>query len=101
MMKHDEAKIVRFEGVEIANREKPDLIVMDLKMPEMNGFEATEKLRSKLETAVIPIIMLTAETDKESELKGFDVGADDYVTKPFDKEKLLARIKMLLKRSRR
>ena len=74
---------------------------MDVIMPGMNGFEATKILRSKLETAVIPIILLillTARKNKESELKGLDAGADDYITKPFDKDKLLARIKMLLRR---
>jgi type IV pilus assembly protein PilB len=86
------------EAVECAFREKPDLVVMDVMMPEMDGLEATKILRSRLETAVIPILMLTAKKDKESELKGLDVGADDYVTKPFDKDKLLARIKMLLRR---
>jgi DNA-binding response OmpR family regulator len=67
-------------------------------MPEMNGFEATKQLRSKLQTAVIPILMLTAKRDKESELEGIDAGADDYITKPFDGDILLARIKMLLGR---
>lgn len=86
------------EAIECAFREKPDLIVMDVMMPEMDGFEATKILRSRLETAIIPILMLTAKKDKESELKGLDLGADDYVTKPFDKDKLLARIKMLLRR---
>jgi len=86
------------EAIECAFREKPDLVVIDVMMPEMDGFEATKILRSRLETAVIPILMLTAKKDKESELKGLDLGADDYVTKPFDKDKLLARIKMLLRR---
>lgn len=88
-------------GIETAAREKPDLIIMDVMMPEMNGFEATEALRSKIETAVIPVIMLTAKQDKESELTGIKAGADDYLTKPFDKEKLLARIEMLLRRKAR
>jgi len=86
------------EAVERSMREKPDLIVMDVTMPKMNGFEATKILRSKLETAVIPIILLTARTDKENELKGLDAGADDYITKPFDGDKLLARVKMLFRR---
>ena len=86
------------EAVALAVKEKPDLILMDVMMPEMDGFEATRVLRSKLETAVIPILMLTAKTDKRSELEGLDSGADDYVTKPFDKDKLLARIKILLRR---
>jgi CheY-like chemotaxis protein len=88
-------------GIEIAAREKPDLIIMDVMMPGMSGFEATETLRSRLETAVIPIVMLTAKQDKESELRGIKAGADDYLTKPFDKEKLLARIDMLLRRRAR
>jgi type IV pilus assembly protein PilB len=89
------------EAVEYAHKEKPDLTIIDVTMPKMNGFEATKKLRSKLETAVIPIILLTGRQDKESELKGFDAGADDYITKPFDADKLLARIKMLLRRRER
>ncbi len=55
-------------------------------------------MRSKLEAAVIPIMMLTARQDKVSELEGIDMSADDYETKPFDKDKLLARVKMLLRR---
>jgi len=67
-------------------------------MPTMNGFELTKRLRARLETASIPIIMLTARQDKGSELTGIDAGADDYITKPFDHDKLLSRIKMLLRR---
>ncbi|MFH2204080.1 MAG: ATPase, T2SS/T4P/T4SS family [Elusimicrobiota bacterium] len=86
------------EAVEAAVREKPDLLVMDVMMPEMDGFEATRVLRSRLQTAGIPIMLLTAMQGKEGELTGLDAGADDYVNKPFDKEKLLARVKMLLRR---
>ncbi|MDD5194565.1 MAG: type II/IV secretion system protein [Candidatus Omnitrophica bacterium] len=86
------------EAVKCAVREKPDLIIMDIMMPEMNGFEATKILRGKLETAVIPIVMLTAKKDEQSELQGLAFGADDYVVKPFDGKRLLARIKMLLNR---
>ena len=86
------------EAVELALREKPDLIIMDIMMPEMDGFEATKALKSRLETAVIPIMMLTAKKDVDSELKGIDIGADDYMTKPFDGQRLLARVKMLLRR---
>ena len=77
---------------------KPDLLVLDILMPEMDGYELTKILRSRLESVSIPIIMLTSQKDKESEIKGLDVGADDYITKPFDKDKLLARAKMLLRR---
>ncbi|MFH1379195.1 MAG: ATPase, T2SS/T4P/T4SS family [bacterium] len=86
-------------AVEYAMREKPDLIIMDVMMPEMDGFKATEMLKSKLETAVMPVIMLTAARDLNSELEGIRLGADDYMTKPCPWEKLLARIEMLLKRS--
>ena len=86
------------EALAIANRDKPDLIITDGTMPKMNGFELIKALRLRLETAVTPIIMLTARQDKDSEIKGLDVGADDYITKPFDLDKLLARVKMLLRR---
>ena len=88
------------EAIEYTYRERPNLIVIDIMMPEMNGYDAVKFLRSSLETATIPIIMLTAKQDKDSELKGLDAGADDYMTKPFDNEKLLARIRMLLRRQR-
>lgn len=87
------------EAVGMAFKEKPDLIIMDIMMPEMDGIEATRRLRKSLETASIPILMLTAKNDKQSELEGIDAGADDYLTKPFDADKLLARIKMLLRRA--
>ncbi len=86
------------EAVEIAMSKQPDLIVMDVMMPRMDGFQATRKLRSELRTASIPIAMLTAKRDSNSEVKGFDAGADDYIAKPFDGARLLARVKVLLKR---
>ncbi|MBF0123167.1 MAG: Flp pilus assembly complex ATPase component TadA [Candidatus Omnitrophica bacterium] len=89
------------EALKQVAKEKPDLIIMDVNMPVMNGLEATRALRSKLATAAIPIIMLTALKEKNDELAGLDAGADDYITKPYDKDKLLARIKMLLARSKR
>lgn len=88
------------EAVKLAYKEKPDLIITDVTMPRMHGFEVVKTLRASLETAAIPIIMLTARADKESELKGLDAGADDYLVKPFDSEKLLARLKMLLRRTK-
>jgi type IV pilus assembly protein PilB len=86
------------EAVRLVNENKPNLIIMDWMMPVIDGLAATKILRSKLETASIPIVMLTAKKDKESELSGIDAGADDYITKPFDDEKLLARVKMILNR---
>jgi two-component system chemotaxis response regulator CheB len=86
------------EAVRMVEIHKPDVVTMDIHMPKMDGFELIKQLRSRLETAVIPIIMLTARQDKDSELKGIDAGADDYIVKPFDIDKLLSRIKMLLRR---
>lgn len=88
------------KAVELVARERPDLVVMDVMMPRMNGFEAVKILRSQLVSATIPIVMLTSMADKENELKGIDLGADDYITKPFDGDKLRSRIKMLLRRSK-
>jgi type IV pilus assembly protein PilB len=86
------------EALEAAHKQEPDLIITDVTMPKMNGFELVKELRSQLQTAVIPVVMLTARQDKDSELKGLDAGADDYIMKPFDSDKLLARVKMLLRR---
>lgn len=69
---------------------KPDLIMLDVMIPEPNGIAVCEKIR---ETSGVPIFMLTALTDKEDELKGLYAGADDYITKPYDTDKILARIK--------
>jgi two-component system response regulator MtrA len=69
---------------------KPDLIMLDVMIPEPNGIEVCEKIR---ETSGVPIFMLTALTDKEDELRGLYAGADDYITKPYDTDKILARIK--------
>ncbi|MFH1092792.1 MAG: type II/IV secretion system protein [Candidatus Omnitrophota bacterium] len=86
------------EAVELAMCKQPDLIIMDVMMPRMDGFQATKKLRSQLQTASIPIALLTAKRDSNSEIQGFDAGADDYIAKPFDGARLLARVKVLLNR---
>jgi two-component system sensor histidine kinase/response regulator len=79
-----------------------DLILLDVMMPEMDGFEVCKRIRSDSNFNDLPIIFLTAQTDKESILKGFECGAQDYVTKPFDTPELLARVKthLELKNSR-
>ncbi len=71
----------------------PDLILLDVMMPEMDGFEVCKRLKHKDRTADIPIIFLTARTDSDSIVKGFNIGAVDYVAKPFKSEELLARVK--------
>ena len=73
-----------------------DLILLDLNMPGMNGFEVCKRIRSDNGMCGIPIIFLSAESERESILKGFEVGAQDYVTKPFDTRELLARVKTQL-----
>ena len=85
------------EAVELAGSENPDLIVFDLMMPRLDGLEACGKIR---EFSDVPIIMLTAKADDMDKLMGFEHGADDYLTKPFNILELKARIKALLRRSK-
>jgi cellulose biosynthesis protein BcsQ len=80
---------------------KPDLIVLDMMMPVMDGFEVCQKIRDDPAIASIPVILLTALASKEEKLHAFAVGADDYMTKPFLPDELLARIKAVLRRSSR
>ncbi|NIM10863.1 MAG: response regulator [Candidatus Aminicenantes bacterium] len=80
------------KALEMANKIWPDLILLDVIMPEMDGFQVCQELKAKAETKDIPVIFLTAKTQMEDILKGFEVGAVDYVTKPFNKEELLARV---------
>jgi two-component system sensor histidine kinase/response regulator len=76
---------------------KPDLILLDIMMPEMDGYETCEIIKHNPETSDIPVIFLTAKTQKEDVLKGFEVGGADYITKPFNEMELLARIQTHLK----
>jgi putative two-component system response regulator len=80
-------------ALEMAEEKKPDLILLDIMMPEMSGFEVCERLKSNPETQTIPIIFITAKTDPEDIVKGFKLGAVDYVSKPFNYAELSARIK--------
>jgi DNA-binding response OmpR family regulator len=82
-------------AVELAAREKPDLIVLDIKMPGMDGYEVCWRIR---EFSAAPIIMLTAMAEEADKIKGLDMGADDYVTKPFSVNELLARVRAALRR---
>ncbi len=76
----------------------PDLIVLDWMLPGMDGIEFAKRLRANSETKNIPIIMLTAKSNEDNKIRGLDVGADDYLTKPFSPKELVARIKALLRR---
>ena len=84
------------QGLERARGWKPDLIVLDLLLPEVNGLEVCRTLRQESD---VPIIMLTAMTTEQDKLNGLDLGADDYVTKPFSPSELAARVRAVLRRS--
>ena len=84
------------EALKAAQSEKPDLIILDVMMPEMDGMTACQKIR---EFSNVPIILLTAKAEDMDKLMGFDCGADDYITKPFNILELKARIRALLRRS--
>ncbi|MBI5814501.1 MAG: sigma-54-dependent Fis family transcriptional regulator [Nitrospinae bacterium] len=75
----------------------PDLVLLDVMMPGMDGYETCRKIKEQAVNEFLPIILLTAKDDKESKLKGFEIGADDYVTKPFDMDELIARIRAMLR----
>ena len=85
-------------ALEAAQREKPDLIILDLMLPEMDGLEVCRLLRREGNTATTPIMMLTAKGEEIDKVVGLEVGADDYVTKPFGRRELLARVRALLRR---
>ncbi|OQY59647.1 MAG: hypothetical protein B6245_05585 [Desulfobacteraceae bacterium 4572_88] len=80
-------------ALRLIKKNKFDLILLDIMMPEMDGFEICEKLKASPETSDIPVIFLTAKSDNESTIKGFEAGAVDYVTKPFNEKELLARVR--------
>lgn len=82
-------------AVDLAASDEPDLVVLDIKMPGWNGYEVCQRIR---EFSTVPIIMLTALAQDTDKVKGLDIGADDYVTKPFGIEEFLARIRAVLRR---
>lgn len=84
------------EGLEMARRAKPDLAILDVMLPEMDGLEVCRQLR---EESSLPIIMLTARSTEDDKLQGLDLGADDYVTKPFSPRELVARVRAVLRRT--
>ncbi len=86
-------------ALEAARRETPDLVILDVMLPEMDGLEVCRLLRRENNTATTPIMMLTAKGEEIDKVVGLEVGADDYVTKPFGRRELLARVRALLRRA--
>ena len=86
------------EGLQAAARVRPDLVVLDLMLPGLDGMQVCRKLR---ESSDVPVIMLTARVDETDRLAGLDLGADDYVTKPFSPRELAARVRAVLRRASR
>src|SRR5207237_7034628 len=82
-------------GLDLALHREPDLVILDIMLPEMDGWEVCKAIRK---TSVVPILMLTALTDEVDRIVGLELGADDYLTKPFSTRELIARIKALLRR---
>jgi DNA-binding response OmpR family regulator len=86
------------EAVRVALARRPDLAVLDVMMPRIDGYEATRRLREHEETSRMPIILLTARVQEEDIARGFDAGADDYVKKPFSPQELGSRVQAVLGR---
>jgi DNA-binding response OmpR family regulator len=84
------------EALDVAAAELPDLVILDLMLPKLDGYEVCRRLR---EFSLMPVVMLTARGEQVDKLRGFEVGADDYLTKPFSPQELLARVQAVLRRS--
>jgi phosphate regulon transcriptional regulator PhoB len=87
--------------LEMVKAGKPDLIILDLMMPEMGGMDVCRMIRGHADSAEIPVIMLTAKSDQLDKILGLEIGADDYITKPFHVRELLARVRSVLRRAER
>src|SRR3990170_1274474 len=86
------------EAIELAKRGKPDLIILDIMLPSMEGTEVCKILKRESATSSIPVIMLTAKGEEVDRIVGLELGADDYITKPFSPRELILRVKAVLKR---
>jgi len=86
------------DAIDLANSEHPDIVLLDLMLPGVDGLEVCKTLKNEPKTKTIPIIMLTAKAQEADKVVGLELGADDYVTKPFSPRELIARIKAVLRR---
>ena len=89
------------KGIALINQEKPDLAILDIMLPQLDGFTACQQIRADSNNKMLPILMLTAMSRIDDKITGFDAGADDYLTKPFEIGELVARVRALLRRSNR
>lgn len=87
------------EAIEAAKAHRPDLVLLDIMLPDMEGTEVLRRLKSLESTASIPVIMLTAKGEEIDKIVGFELGAEDYITKPFSPRELILRVKAVLKRT--
>jgi len=89
------------EGIKKVHQSKPNLVILDLRLPDMDGFQICQTLKKDKSVSNIPIIMLTVKSAKSSTVAGLEMGADDYIVKPFNQEELIARVKTVLRRAER
>jgi two-component system, OmpR family, alkaline phosphatase synthesis response regulator PhoP len=87
------------QGLKIVQREKPDLVILDLMLPGLSGMELCKLLRERAETEKLPVLMLTAKAGEADRVVGLEMGADDYLTKPFSPRELVARVRAILRRA--
>ena len=87
------------KGFALCKQERPSLVILDVMMPDVDGYTVAQRIRKNDETQYIPILMLTALSQINDKVKGFDIGVDDYLVKPFEMEELQVRVRALLKRS--
>jgi two-component system alkaline phosphatase synthesis response regulator PhoP len=87
------------EALHVIRRERPDLVVLDLMLPGRDGWDVTRRMRADEQLAGIPILMLTARVEDGDKIRGLELGADDYVTKPFNPKEVVARVRAILRRT--
>ena len=88
------------DGIALAQTSRPDLLILDIRLPDIDGFDVARRLRSDRKTSDIPIIFLTEKRERSDKLAGLELGADDYITKPFDVQEMRLRVRNVLKRSK-
>jgi two-component system alkaline phosphatase synthesis response regulator PhoP len=88
-----------FQALEVVKRERPNLLILDLMLPQISGLDVCRRLRKEPDTARLPILMLTAKAEETDKVLGLELGGDDYLTKPFGPRELVARVKALIRRS--